>query len=250
MRLRHQRSDESQLVEPRLVIGGPDELRVTRVVVWRHGRTTWNADGRYQGQADPPLDLVGQEQSRRAATQLAADRPDLIITSDLIRATSTAAALGDLTGLPVRVDLRLREIDVGSWQGLTRDEVAARYPEQFAAWVAGQPLLDRGGESKAQLDARALAALSEIDVEHVLLVTHGGTSRSIIDVLLDLPTPSRRWLAPLGNGHWTQLRRDPSGWRLVAHNLAPFALNSSPDSQSRVAETGDADAVDDVGARA
>ncbi len=229
------------------VIGGPEQLGVKRVVVWRHGRTTWNADGRYQGQADPPLDEIGRDQCRRAARVLAADPPDLILASDLLRATATADALADITGTPVKVDPRLREIDVGSWQGLTRTEVAARHPEQHAAWLAGQPLLDRGGESKAQLDARVLAALREIDVGYVLLVTHGGTSRSIIDALLHLPESSRRWLAPLGNGHWTDLRRDQRGWRLFAHNLGAGADIAPPGSAGRVEDSGDADAVDDGG---
>ncbi len=228
--------------------GGPDELRVKRIVVWRHGRTTWNAAGRYQGQADPPLDPVGQEQSSQAAAQLATVPPELILTSDLLRATRTAEALSRIIGTPVKVEPGLREIDVGSWQGLTRAEVAASYPEQFAAWLAGRPLLDRGGETKAQLDARVLAALRRIDVEHVLLVTHGGTSRSIFDMLLELPAASGRWLAPLGNAHWSELRRDPVGWRLQAHNLGP------PDSRLRDLRTGgddggDADAIEDVAPR-
>jgi len=231
------------------VTGGLEQPNAKRIVVWRHGRTTWNADGRYQGQADPPLDALGQVQSRQAARELAADPPDLILTSDLLRARSTADALAELTGTPMNVEPRLREIDMGSWQGLTRAEVAASYPDQYAAWLAGRPLLDRGGETKAQLDARVLAALCEIDVAHVLLVTHGGTSRSIIDILLGLPTPSRRWLAPLGNCHWSRLRRDPNGWRLLAHNLAAAAEIVVPGRTDRIEDAGDADAVDD-GARA
>lgn len=226
-----------------------DELRVKRILVWRHGRTNWNADGRYQGQADPPLDLVGQEQSRQAAIQLADDPAELILTSDLLRAAATAEALAEITGRPVKVEPRLREVDVGCWQGLTRDEVAQRYPEQFAAWLAGRPLLDRGGETKDQLDARVRAALREIDVEHVLLVTHGGTTRSIIDLLLDLPTASRRWLAPLGNGHWTELQRAPNAWRLQAHNLGPAVQSASPDPRGRDDDSGDADAIEDNSAR-
>ena len=226
-------------------------LVVRRVVLWRHGRTTWNAEGRFQGQADPALDLVGQEQSREAAQYLALDPPDLILTSDLVRARSTARALTQLIDTPVTVEPRLREIDLGSWQGLTRDEVAASYPEQFAKWLAGNAVLDRGGETRAQLDARVLDALRDIEVEHVLLVTHGGTSRSIIEVLLDLTPQTGRWLAVLGNCHWSHLERLPAGWQLRAHNLAPPMKAMRRDAGVGDAETGDADAVDDgTGARA
>lgn len=196
-------------------------LRVTRVVVWRHGRTTWNAQGRFQGQADPPLDQIGAAQSRQAARYLAVDPPDLILTSDLLRATSTADALRELTGLPVIVEPRLREIDLGSWQGLTRAEVDARYPEQYAAWLNGRMPIERGGETRAHLDDRVLSALRDIRVEHVVLVTHGGTSRSIIETLLGIPQHGVRWLGVLGNCHWSQLQHKPGGWQLLAHNRAP-----------------------------
>lgn len=224
--------------------GGSEGLSVKRVVVWRHGRTTWNAGSRYQGQADPPLDPVGEKQSRQAAAQLATEPPELIVTSDLLRATRTADALSRIIGTPVKVEPGLREIDVGSWQGLTRGEVAASYPDQYAAWMAGRALVDRGGETKTQLDARVLAALRRIEVEHVLLVTHGGTSRSIFDILLDLPAPSRRWLAPLGNSHWSELHRDPGGWRLQAHNVGP-AQSLSREARTSSDDIGDADAIDD-----
>lgn len=226
--------------------GGPEGLTVERVVIWRHGRTTWNAAGRFQGQADPPLDPVGEEQSRLAARHLAAQPPDLILTSDLTRATATAQALTDLIDAPIKVEPRLREIDVGSWQGLTRDDVAARHPEQYAAWLDGHPPLDRGGETRADLDRRVLDALGDIDVEHVLLVTHGGTSRSIFEILLDLPVHKRRWLGVLGNCHWSQLQRYPGGWQLMAHNLAPLAEGPLGDAGVREEASSDADAVDDA----
>lgn len=229
--------------------GGPEGLAVKRVVIWRHGRTTWNAAGRYQGHADPPLDVVGQERTRWAASQLAADPPDLVITSDLLRATSTAEVLTRITGTPVKVEPGLREIDVGSWQGLTRAEVEASFPEQYQAWVAGRPVLDRGGETKAQLDARVRAVLAGIEVRYALLVTHGGTSRSIFDILLGLPGPSRRWLAPLGNSHWSEVGRAPGGWRLHAHNVGPAAQRLSGDPGGEVDEGGDAQALEDADPR-
>lgn len=225
--------------------GGPQGLKLQRIVIWRHGRTTWNAAGRFQGQADPPLDLVGQEQSRQAARYLAVDPPDLVLTSDLVRAASTAMALTRLIDAPLKVEPRLREIDLGSWQGLTRDEVAAYYPEQYAEWLDGRPPLERGGETRVQLDERVLAALRDIEVDHALLVTHGGTSRAIIEVLLDLPLHAGRWLAVLGNCHWSQLQHRPGGWQLRAHNLAAASETLLSETAGGIEENGDADAVDD-----
>lgn len=223
----------------------PKGLTVARLTVWRHGRTTWNAAGRFQGQADPPLDLVGQEQARHAASYLAADPPELIVTSDLVRAASTATALTQLVDVRLRVDPRLREVDLGSWQGLTRAEVLASYPEQYAEWLAGRPPTDRGGETRAQLDQRVLAALRDLDVGFALLITHGGTSRSIIESLLGLPHHAGRWLAVLGNCHWSQLRQQPAGWQLTAHNLAPASEAMLHGAEPGAGEGGDADAVVD-----
>jgi len=223
---------------------GSKSLCVERVVIWRHGQTTWNAAGRFQGQADPVLNPVGEEQSRLSASYLAVDPPDLVLTSDLVRAVSTAQALTRLIETPLQIEPRLREIDLGSWQGLTRVEVAATYPEQYAQWLDGHPPVDRGGESRAQLDERVQAALRDVEVDHVLLVTHGGTARSIIETLLDLPHAGR-WLAVLGNCHWSELRRHPGGWQLRAHNLAPASPMMSGDTGTGLDERGDADAVDD-----
>lgn len=225
--------------------GGPTDFRVERIVVWRHGQTTWNAAGRFQGQEDPPLDAVGAEQSRVSAHFLAAEPPDLILTSDLIRAADTARALAGLVDVPVRLEPRLREIDLGTWQGLTRGEVAARYPDQFAEWLDGQPP-DRGGETRAALDDRVGAALRDIEVPYALLVTHGGTSRSIIETLLGLPHAGR-WLAVLGNCHWSHLQRLPGGWQLRAHNLAAGTPAVLGDAAPGTEQHSDADAVDDSG---
>src|SRR5260370_32298135 len=112
---------------------GEDPLseRVRRVW-WRPGRTTWNAERRFQGQSDIPLDETGQAQAERAARLLAALRPDLIVSSDLSRAASTAAPLARLTGLEVTLDKDLRERHGGCWEGLSDTEIRERYPEAHA----------------------------------------------------------------------------------------------------------------------
>ncbi|MGX7680684.1 histidine phosphatase family protein [Jatrophihabitans sp. DSM 45814] len=192
-----------------------------RIVLLRHGRTAWNAQRRYQGQADPPLDEVGQAQAIHVAGLIAAMQPDILVSSDLQRARHTAAKVASLAGLDFKVDERLRERNLGHWEGLTRDEVEARYPEEFADWLAGRDVTRRGGESRQQVAERAMSLVEELpDVELAVLVSHGATAMCLSAALLGLPqTPSI--LGPLANCHWTELRDEGSGWILRAHNAGP-----------------------------
>src|SRR4051812_8471329 len=132
-----------------------------RLVLWRHGRTEWNATGRFQGQLDPPLDAEGRSQAARVAPELAADLPagqTTVVSSDLSRAAETAASLTAVLGVQLRLDPRLREHGMGLWEGLTRDEVAERYPEQYADWVTGGPVRGRGGGEGGPPGRRARGA--------------------------------------------------------------------------------------------
>lgn len=192
-----------------------------RIVLLRHGRTAWNAERRYQGQEDPPLDEVGQVQAIEAAALVAAMNPDVLISSDLERARQTAQKVSALSGVPLTVDKRLRERNLGHWQGLTRDEVRSRYPEEFADWLAGRDVARRGGESRRQVAERALSVVDQLaPVPLAVLVSHGATSMCLSAALLGLPqTPSI--LGPLANCHWTELRNSGDGWTLRAHNAGP-----------------------------
>jgi len=192
-----------------------------RIVLLRHGRTEWNATRRYQGQADPPLDEVGRAQVIEVAALVAAMRPDLLISSDLQRASQTAEKVASLTGLPLTLDARLRERNLGHWQGLTREEVATRFPDEFAEWQAGRDVTRRGGESRTEVAERACDLVSELPaVGLTVLVSHGATVMCLSAALLGLPqTPSI--LGPLANCHWTELRDAGTGWTLRAHNAGP-----------------------------
>lgn len=128
-----------------------------RVIFWRHGRTSWNAAGRFQGQSDIPLDDVGASQASRAAALLAgklgsasnADHAVRIISSDLSRAYSTAQELASLIGTPVAADPRLRETFGGEWEGKTFEEIISSYPEQIKLWQRDEPGVRAGGERPA-----------------------------------------------------------------------------------------------------
>ena len=201
------------------------ELPVPRLLLWRHGRTEWNATGRFQGQLDPPLDEEGRRQAALAAPHLlAAGLPPeetVVVSSDLSRAAETAEALTALLGVPLRLDARLREHGMGSWEGLTRDEVAERYPEQFADWIAGRPIRGRGGEEAAAVAERAVAALADLPAAGVaVVVTHGGTAGRLMERLLGIDPDHRRVLGPLGNCAWSEL--DAPGRPLAADQAQQF----------------------------
>ena len=154
---------------------------MTTILLARHGETDWNRQGRFQGHADPPLNATGRAQAAELAAELEAVGLAAVYSSPLRRALETAQAVAAEHGLdPVAVDA-LREVDVGSWQGLTRVEIETQFPEQFARWLD----YDQGwedGESYEEMGRRAVAALLELALAHegerVLAVTHGGPIRA------------------------------------------------------------------------
>jgi broad specificity phosphatase PhoE len=199
---------------------------VTTLILWRHGNTDWNAQRRIQGHADAPLNALGHAQAAAAAPLLAARAPDLITGSDLGRCTSTAAPLAALTGLPVRLDPRLRERFYGEWEGLTLAEIAQRWPESYARKSDGADAADLGHgiEPPADVMKRAGEALRDA-AEAVgpdgtaVVVTHGGTSRYGTFELLGWPADQLRSVSTLVNCHFSELRHTPGqGWTLYAHN--------------------------------
>jgi probable phosphoglycerate mutase len=218
-----------------------------RVLLLRHGRTAWNAERRYQGQADPPLDEVGRRQAVEVAGLVAALQPQLLVSSDALRARQTAEPIGVVTGIEVRVDARLRERSLGHWEGLTRDEVAERYPDEFADWLAGRDVSRRGGESREEVAARALAAFGELpEVETAVLVTHSATAMALCNALIGIDQ-AVHVLGPLANCHWSELTAAPAGsttqWRLRAHNIGtPGVVAPLPVPLGQADDAPDADA--------
>lgn len=154
---------------------------MTTILLARHGETDWNREGRFQGHADPPLNRTGRAQAVDLSVALMAQQLAAVYSSPLRRALETAEVLAASHGLePVPVD-DLREVDVGSWSGLTRAEVEERFPAQFARWLDyGQGWED--GETYEEMGRRAVDALLGLaaahDGERVLAVTHGGPIRA------------------------------------------------------------------------
>lgn len=151
---------------------------MARLLLLRHGQSTWNAEGRWQGWADPPLSEAGEAQSVAVAGLVAGAGIAAVVASDLRRAQRTAAVVADVLGVgPVEVDPALRERDVGAWSGLTGEEIATRWPDALAAWRAGRLDGPPGGESDADLAARVFCALDLLARRPepvILVVTHGG----------------------------------------------------------------------------
>ncbi|MFE9177597.1 histidine phosphatase family protein [Streptomyces sp. NPDC007126] len=197
--------------------------RGRRVILWRHGQTAWNVERRFQGSTDVELTESGVAQARRAAGLLVHLRPDAIVASDLSRAAATAAELSVLTGLEVTLEEGLRETYAGVWQGLTHEEIIARYGDEYAAWKRGEPVRRGGGELETEVADRAapvvLRHAEKLPEDGTLVVvSHGGTIRTTIGRLLGLEPHSWESLGGLTNCCWSVLGEGARGWRLLEHN--------------------------------
>jgi glucosyl-3-phosphoglycerate phosphatase len=206
-------------------------MTAARIILWRHGRTEWNAENRFQGQADIPLDSVGMAQSERTASMLAGYAPSALYSSDLSRAYNTAAALAAITGLKIQTDKRLREINVGSWEGLLGREVDAANPELARRLRAGEDVRrSPTGESPSEVAERMGEVLSEIaeaaeDKSTVVVATHGLSGRVGACRFVGLPFESWRLMGGLSNCAWVSIDRHRSGvyWRMEAYNALATA---------------------------
>ena len=198
-----------------------------RLVVLRHGETSHNAAGIWQGHLDTPLSDRGIAQADAVGPAIAALSPDRIVSSDLARARLTAQSVGRACGIPVALDPRFREIDVGAWQGLTASEVADRWPEVQDALARGEDAR-RGdhGETVAEVAQRVGAALTEhleaLGPGQCLVVsTHGASGRTAAAWLLGLEHDlAWRVLGALGNCHWAELVEGRAGWRIQTWNTS------------------------------
>jgi broad specificity phosphatase PhoE len=172
---------------------------VIRLLVVRHGESTWNAQSRWQGQADPPLSPLGERQAEEAAERLAQTDPIASIwTSDLVRARRTAEVIAAHLGISrVHDEPRLRERDVGSWSGLTREQIEERWPGYLAA-RRSPPDFEGDAELLARTRAGLMAAVRDNEQGDVLVVTHGGVVRTIERSLgadpAPLPNLGGRWI--------------------------------------------------------
>lgn len=187
-----------------------------RLIMVRHGQTTYNATRRMQGHIDTELSETGRAQARRAAGLLRGAGIKRILSSDLERAATTAEAIGEVLGLEVRRDARLRETHLGEWQGRTGAEVDAELPGARAHWRHDASWAPPGGESRLDVARRArpvideeMAAWPEWENAALLVVAHGGAISALTSDLLGFAVDQYPLLSGLGNGCWVQLTARP-----------------------------------------
>lgn len=157
---------------------------VTRFLLIRHAESVWNAEGRWQGQGDPPLSARGRLAVAELGERLRPLGVEVLVASDLRRATETACLLGPLLGLEPRLHPELREWNVGSWSGLAHAEIERRFPADLVRVRDGDPdVRPGGGETRQELRERMMTFLSLLAKaeggRRIAVVTHGGAIRSV-----------------------------------------------------------------------
>jgi probable phosphoglycerate mutase len=180
----------------------------------RHAQSTMNAVGLWQGQANPPLSEEGREQAHALGERLAGESLSVLVASDLQRARETAEIAAHRLGIATRLEPGLRELDVGQWSGLARDEIARRWPEDFARFRAGDlDVRAGGGETRRELRTRVVAALRSLQHgyrgDQIAVVTHLGVLRTLAPGIqitnaecfrLDMATLAGSSSSPPGDG--------------------------------------------------
>lgn len=221
---------------------GPDPVGACRVrtVLVRHAESHWNLQGVVQGQRGPGLTEHGHARARAVAAALRRYAPEAsaIVRSDLLRVAEMARPYEAMTGLPVTVDARLREIDTGAWTGKPYHRVAAEFPEEVGAILRGEDVRRGGGESFADVRTRvaqalddavtsALDAMPGMGTSTVVVFGHGGPIRVGVAAALGLPPGAHRLLEPPANStlavvdHISDFATGTRKARLVAYNLHP-----------------------------
>ncbi|SFQ43359.1 MULTISPECIES: histidine phosphatase family protein [Actinomadura] len=185
---------------------------MTRLVLVRHGETEWHAENRYAGTSDVALTPRGMEQAGQLAAWAADARPDAVWCSDLTRARRTAALSAEAIGGRLHVDERLRELDFGQGEGLTRAEMERKFPAALRAFLA-DPVAGHlpGGEDPAAAARRFTGCLDDIARRtpggRVLVVAHSTAIRLALCRLLGVPLKDyRRRFPSLGNCALTEIR--------------------------------------------
>lgn len=200
-----------------------------RVFLVRHAETDWNAEHRYQGHSDPPLNANGFAQARCLAARLATQKLDLILSSDLLRARQTAELVAAQRGIELRLDVRLREMNFGILEGHTFDQALQRWPDMISRWLADYNQPPDGAERIDEFNRRVLSAWEDVSMtsydKSVLIVAHGGPLRTILHSLLGLPETKGAWITldhtalteiTLGTDHLMINRLNDTGFGIQA----------------------------------
>jgi broad specificity phosphatase PhoE len=173
---------------------------VTTILLARHGETDWNREKRWQGLSDLSLNERGREQAEALAERLDAVPIEAVYASDLRRAYETALVVAERKGVTVTPMRELREVDVGSWTGLSYEDVKARFPDAYTQMRTRSGRGWEGGETYAEMSRRVLRAINRIARAYpdgtVLVVTHSGPIRAVRAHALGLDYARDRKAAP------------------------------------------------------
>jgi probable phosphoglycerate mutase len=200
-------------------------MTASSIILLRHGVTDWNDGGRFQGHADIPLNDAGREQATAAGELLRDAGITRAVSSDLSRAAETAQLVTARWEIGVQTDERLREVNVGSWAGMSVDDIGKEEPDFWPALREGRDFpRSPTGESATQAGQRvALAVLDHAeaaaDGEVLLVVGHGLSLRVGALLLMGLDYSHARLFGGLGNCHWMVLRPGEDHWRLLSYNV-------------------------------
>ena len=205
---------------------------MTVVLLARHGETHWTRVNRRQGHADPRLNRRGREQARALARQLIGEQLDAIYSSDLRRASETAAIVAREMEIEVRLDPELRETDFGDWTGLRRDEIERRFPEGVLRRKRGLKGWT-GGESYEEMADRVVRAVSLIAAAHpeeeVLVVTHNGPIRAIHAHALGVPySEYRKTAKSIKKGSVSAISTENGVWTRIGAALGTLPPQAPP----------------------
>lgn len=189
-----------------------------KILLVRHGQTDWNVDGRWQGILPVGLNEQGWAQARALASTLKGREIGAIYSSDLPRAFETATVIGSAVGLVPHTDMRLREFNLGVFQGLTREQIEERFPEEWQNFRTDYwNYVVHQGESRRALQLRVQQAFEAISAQsaakEVVLVSHGGSIRMLLLALF--PSDAAVADVHIENTSVTTLERIETGWRLA-----------------------------------
>jgi len=183
---------------------------MSTIVLIRHGETDWNVEGRYQGQADPPLNSLGVQQAQQLALELGNSSIDILYTSPLLRTKQTADLISDKLSKPQFDEPRLMEIHQGDWQTRLRSEIESLYPELFSAWETDPWKVNPpGGEHLSEVQARVYDAVDDIlqinRNQKIGLVTHR-IPIALIKVRYQAMDPDIVRTIHLPNAYWEEIQ--------------------------------------------
>jgi broad specificity phosphatase PhoE len=185
---------------------------MTRLYLVRHGETDWNAEARWQGQLNPSLNEQGRRQARQLAQELACEHLRMLYSSDLTRAMETARIVRARLIVMVVPDSRLREINLGLWQGMLANDIQAQYPREFQNWyVAPLTVHPPGGEDLSALAKRVVQVINEIVLRHpneaIGVIAHELPIAIVLCRAAGLPLTQIRYQT-LEPGEWKQIHLD------------------------------------------